>query len=822
MALVLADRVRDTTTTTGTGTITLSGTAPTGYQTFGAAIGNTNTTYYTINAGSQWEVGIGTYSSVGTTLSRDTVLASSNAGALVNFATGTKDVFVTYPAEKSVNQDASGNVGIGTTAPNSKLEVYGGSVRATLAGASAATFRGYSMASDSTEFASLKAESSLGETRLTSGFSGFGGFSTFYTNGSERMRISSAGDVGIGTSSPSSFSGYTSLTVSNATNGGLIEATNGTRTIRMQSQASGSALIGTTTSHNLGIMTASVERVTIDTSGNVGIGATPSAWSGVTALQMASSSAIGFNNQYGEIDSNAYYNAGYKYIGTGLAAKYSQEAGLHKWYTAPSGTAGAAISFTQAMTLDASANLYVDGGTGKGRITLENGASVNTIYSTTTAFGAYNTLNLNGSQHTFQTSGSERMRIDSAGKVGIGTSAPWELLSVPFNNGIALGSSTYSFKIQRSSAGELVTTFSDTYDASTARVDFTMRSGAAAQNTPLSILGSGNVGIATTTPQRPLHVYYGGATVGGYTAILQSFTGGYGAGVSFQSNLTGGSLAEMARITADGEDAWNTTASTQDAGLRFYTALDGTVAEKMRIDRNGSVGIGTSTMFDKLNVYGTAASISVDTPTSTDNNGFVIRSVNTERGSLRMQGNIGLMTLTAGYAGYGGILAINTNGSERMRVDTGGNVLVGTTTSRGRITVEAASGNCRAVNVLTGSSIMDQFYFNGTATGNISTNGVTAAYNTSSDARLKHDIVDAPQASSLIDAIQVRSFKWNADNSEQRYGMIAQELLQVAPEAVHQPADPDQMMGVDYSKLVPMLIKEVQSLRARVAQLEGK
>jgi hypothetical protein len=102
MALVLADRVRETTTTAGTGTVTLAG-AVTGYQSF-AAVGNGNVTYYTI-AGqntSEWEVGIGTYTSSGTTLSRDTVLASSNSGSLVTFSAGTKDVFVTYPSERAV------------------------------------------------------------------------------------------------------------------------------------------------------------------------------------------------------------------------------------------------------------------------------------------------------------------------------------------------------------------------------------------------------------------------------------------------------------------------------------------------------------------------------------------------------------------------------------------------------------------------------------------------------------------------------------------------------------------------------------------------
>ena len=120
MALVLADRVRDTTTTTSTGTITLSGTAPTGFQDF-SVIGNGNTTYYTIagQSTSEWEVGIGTYTSSGTTLSRTTVLGSSNAGSLVVFSAGTKDVFVTYPAERSVNLSStaltSGRVPYATT-----------------------------------------------------------------------------------------------------------------------------------------------------------------------------------------------------------------------------------------------------------------------------------------------------------------------------------------------------------------------------------------------------------------------------------------------------------------------------------------------------------------------------------------------------------------------------------------------------------------------------------------------------------------------------------------------------------------------------------
>lgn len=109
MALVLVDRVRETSATTGTGTFTLAG-AVYGYQPF-SAVGNANQTYYTIydQTSGAWEVGIGTYTLSGTTLSRDTVLSSSNGGALVPFGVGTKDVFVTYPAEKAIYEEPNGD-----------------------------------------------------------------------------------------------------------------------------------------------------------------------------------------------------------------------------------------------------------------------------------------------------------------------------------------------------------------------------------------------------------------------------------------------------------------------------------------------------------------------------------------------------------------------------------------------------------------------------------------------------------------------------------------------------------------------------------------
>lgn len=131
MALVVRDRVKETTTTVGTGAYLLAG-AVTGYQSF-STVGNLNTTYYCATDGTNWEVGIGTYTTSGPGLTRDTILASSNAGSAVSWSAGSKDIFLTYPADKSVYVDgtsitpgstgilAIANGGTGQTTANAAL-----------------------------------------------------------------------------------------------------------------------------------------------------------------------------------------------------------------------------------------------------------------------------------------------------------------------------------------------------------------------------------------------------------------------------------------------------------------------------------------------------------------------------------------------------------------------------------------------------------------------------------------------------------------------------------------------------------------------------
>jgi hypothetical protein len=165
MAVGIYDRVRETTTVAGTGTATLLG-AVTGYQSF-SVVGNGNTTFYCIvNTGTtEWEVGIGTYTSSGTTLARTTVLASSNAGSLVTFSAGTKDVFVTYPAGYTAYSSNNASQTSGQLLTSNGVGVAPSWQAAPAAAASALT--GTTLAS-SVITSSLTSVGSLGSTQISS------------------------------------------------------------------------------------------------------------------------------------------------------------------------------------------------------------------------------------------------------------------------------------------------------------------------------------------------------------------------------------------------------------------------------------------------------------------------------------------------------------------------------------------------------------------------------------------------------------------------------------------------------------------------------
>jgi hypothetical protein len=745
MALVLADRVRDTTTTTGTGTVTLSGTAPTGYQNF-SVVGNSNTTYYTINAGSQFEVGIGTYSSTGPTLSRDTVLESSNGGALVDFAAGTKDVFVTYPADKSVNQDASGNVGFGTTAPVAKVDITDqnnagfrfaeyndiegavlrvSSARGTIAAPTA-------LLTDSVIFGlrafGYSSAGSFGSAvvqingRAAENFTATaqGTYLTFVTTtigsatSAERMRITDAGNVGIGTTAP----GYP-LTVQASASAGAVRlvgrASDSISTLEfINSAQSGTQGFIQSIGSNLLFATGVTERMRIDSSGNVGIG--------------TSSPAV-------KLDVNGSVNFGQTLISGGgvSTGDCAFELGGNR-----SGSGNSYIDFHSTSGTDFESRIIRYGGTNGGMDIINSGTGGMVL----SVSGA--------APMAFQTSGTERARITSAGFVGIGTSSPQVGLHISFA------------------------------DQSTNRIRL--------QNT-----GSG----------------------GGNFDIIGGLAG------------------------------------ASNAGLSFFDVTNS--ATRMYIDSAGLVGIGTTSPQNKLDIVGNMLSRE---DTAAGANPVLLRNSNTGNnttksssalfqgtdtvGTVKNIGSIGFFPDDANYIGANLRFLVRSGDAaptEFMRIISDGSLLVGATasmaiTSRSEFKSTtsgawplALNGNNRGLLVRNSdatSGIYAYFEYNGgTNNGQISWSGGTTSYVTTSDARVKKNIVDAPDAGSLIDNIKVRSWDFKADDVHWRYGMVAQELLPIAPEAVTVPEDEEKMMGIDYSKLVPMLIKEVQSLRARVAQLEG-
>lgn len=315
----------------------------------------------------------------------------------------------------------------------------------------------------------------------------------------------------------------------------------------------------------------------------------------------------------------------------------------------------------------------------------------------------------------------------------------------------------------------------------------------------MRISSAGNVGIgAAPLNFTPLYIYRSGSDAG------------------LRAERASGAALDM---FATASSAYFGTANS------YPLILQTNGSERMRIDSSGNVGIGTSSPGSKLEVVAQdAIRITGFQPFQT------LRDSNDSNKGFRIQ-TAGGATLFSNDSTGGGTY------TERMRLNSSGFLLVGTTAPLGGntssefkvtgagswpLTLNANDRGLLVRNSAASSGIYAYFEYNGgTNNGQISWSGGTTSYTTTSDARVKKNIVDAPDAGALIDAIKVRSWDFKVDDMHWRYGMVAQELLPVAPEAVTVPEDEEMMMGVDYAKLVPMLIKEVQSLRARVAQLEG-
>ena len=419
---------------------------------------------------------------------------------------------------------------------------------------------------------------------------------------------------------------------------------------------------------------------------------------------------------------------------------------------------------------------------------------------------------------TFFNDGTERVRIDSSGNVGIGTSSPNAVadLHVADTSDARIWLDATSADTMELYSGTGVGMFNRSNSYLMLGTNNTER---------MRIDSSGNVQQATSVNGDLYHHIYNANTGTSAEATLYvsngSVVSGLFAGATGTNfTTTGGFVQDGAHIGSGSASAGGLSIITRaSAPIRFYT--NGHTNERMRIDASGNVGIGTSSPTGaKLQVVAESGSNVLGVGTTTQ--GLFIKTTGT----------------TVDYNSSGnsaGEHTFSTGNTERMRLNTSGNLLVGTTDSiiwndtsgegvvigPNAIQVARASDVCLLLNRQSTDGVVQLFASRGVQVGDITVGVSSTAYNTSSDQRLKENITDANDAGDKIDAIKVRQYDWKADGSHQDYGMVAQELMTVAPEAVSVPEDPEKMMGVDYSKLVPMMLKEIQSLRARVAQLEG-
>jgi hypothetical protein len=568
MALVIANRVQETTTTTGTGTVTLAG-AASGFQSF-AVVGNTNTTYYTITSGTDWEVGIGTYSTTGPTLARTTILSSSNANAAITL-TGTSTVFSSYPAEKVISD------GYGL------LPVANGGT-------------GQSSYTDGQLLVGNTTGNTLTKTTLTAGTN------VTITNGSGSITINAAdqyvGTVtsvgGTGTVNGITLTG-TVTTSGSLTLGGTLSG------VSLTSQVTGTLPVanggtGATTLTANGVLYGSgasaIAATAVGTTGQVLVGNTGAAptWSTLSGIGVTSFSA-----------------------GTTGLTPSSATTGV----VTLAGTLGVANGGTGATTLTSgyllkgngtsavSASVVYDTGTNvgigtsspatkldvNGDATFRNGSGViiGNIQNNGGWYDFAGSANVNGAQMShlgtlrFLTASTERMRIDSSGNV-------------------LINRSSYSGYGKLNVEGG---------------ADFT-------NGNVIMCRDSGNVGVGTASPLSRLDVREANradstniTNVGIYTTTAQST--GVGGTLALGGLFNGSDLAPFGSIRGGKQ---NSTSGNYDGYLAFQTISNGGVlTEKMRITSAGQLCVGRTSSLNNgaLSVLGTGAQ-AITTQVTVDGN----------------------------------------------------------------------------------------------------------------------------------------------------------------------------------------------------------
>ena len=722
-----------------------------------------------VGAGKTLNVSAGTLTLADNQISGDKVEGGTINAITINTLTATNNPTlsagtangVTYLNGSKVLTSGSGltfdgtNFGVGVTSPSQKLELAG-VLRVKNGNADT---NGLNLSSDA-----------AGVSTINSGYAGAGQI-VFQTEGTERMRLTSTG-LGIGTSSPAEKLEVAGNIKLNTTSPNLyFTVSSGTKYNWMvAAQENIDNCFEITPSTTAGGSTFSTPAVVINSSGNLGLGVTPSAWDTLTAFQIKNGSVYGYSTGDVSIGVNNYYGtSNFRYITSSVAAgKYTISGNEHYWLTAPSGTAGNAISFTQAMTLDASgrlgigttspsANLDIVAPTGTAKIKVGNNTLAGGSYlnlqgasGSKTWFVASN-YNIGGALEFIQSTanggstpaGTASMLLDSSGNVGIGTSSPAGKLQVGANGSAIILDNVYS-SASPPTTGNDQYIFRDTNDGS---LNFSSRPGGGGNYkfwngaTQLAIItNAGNVGIGTSSPNARLDVASSSGSAGQVNTHVM---------------LTRGTSIGAYLAT-------ERAAATNNVSALIFGVNS---AERARIMSDGNLQVSSN-----------------GTPDATTTNSGI--NVN----------------------GYYGVLGLNHSGSDYSIVN-----------------IHTSGGN---------NKLFEWRWANSTV-GTISTNGSSTSYNTSSDYRLKEDWVAVADASTRVNALKPVNFAWKATGTRVD-GFLAHELAEVVPEAVTGEKDAVDAdgnpvyQGIDQSKLVPLLtaalqeaLAKIESLTARVSALEG-
>jgi len=590
----------------------------------------------------------------------------------------------------------------------------------------------------------------------------------WYTNGSERMRITSAGNVGIGTSSPTtplmvlkSFSsdnlvyfGNTNTTASTSFGLKIAAGTNGS-------------------DYALGIdnAAATVSLLRVMGSGNMGLGVTPVAsWSSGGQLQLADNKAIVSSGAYINLGANWYYDGGYRYISSTAATNYEQTLGAHKWSTAVAGTAANIFTFTTQMQLEAGGNLYLgtSGGSGKS-------IAINSDLSTTGAF-LYNDTGqtiLSAAANVpmiFRTNNTEKMRITAAGNVGIGTTSPAEKLSVAGAIRVHTASSAGFTSDEKGGLFDFVPS------SNTVRVGY--------------VPGTSGVNTGILT-----FLVGSGSTVGTFSS-----SGTLGVGNFSPYNTWGNSYVAL-QVQSIARTLAATGAGSGDLTLAFNSVYDSTDSRW----EYASTG-------DKACRYSQTGGTDAHIWYVTSTNGTAGNAIAfTQAFTIQNDGTFFLNTTTA------------TGNATGSSVNPG--VVIGT----GTITSQSNGNSNHYWSKATGytSGDFSAHYVNGSYVGGISTNGSSTTYATSSDYRLKENVQPMTGALAKVAQLKPVTYTWKA-SGQSTQGFIAHELQSVVPDCVVGEKDAVNAdgsikpQGVDTSFLVATLTAAIQEQQAIIESLKAR